>query len=65
MNTFLPQMENNLLTIANRDPTDKQDAYTPYWLNVMTHELFQFTGEWVSVTKKYIEKQLETISTKF
>lgn len=47
----------NLLTIANRDPVDEKEVYTPYWLNNQTHELFQFTGEWISVTKKYIEKR--------
>lgn len=44
----------NILTIANRDPVDKKDAYTPYWLNNHSHELFQFIGEWISVTNKYI-----------
>lgn len=45
----------NYLTIAQRDPIDREDLYTPFWLNKKTSELFQFIeGNWVSLTQVYI-----------
>lgn len=47
---------NNLLTIANRNPTNEKDAFTPFWLNLDSKEIFQFlNGEWTSLTKQYIK----------
>ena len=42
--------EKNLL-ICVRDPKQDDRCDNPYWLNVMTKDLFQYKGEWECISK--------------
>jgi hypothetical protein len=58
MNLHYSIGEKNNLVVGNRDPEGKKDAFSVFWLNSKTKELFQYTQEgWISLTKEYIKIQ--------